>query len=110
MMFKLDKRTTGERHRTPLYQLSRELNEMCPKCEQSNAKVTLQVDNAWPHTAKLVKNYSNAFEWEVLPCSTYLLDIEPSDHYLLQSMAHGMANKKFHSFEDISIRLEVWNA
>ena len=93
---------TGERYRTQLMRLSRSLREKRPQYEQRHEKVILQHDNARPHVAKPVKTYLETLKWEVPPHPPYSPDIAPSDYYLFRSMAHGLADQQFHSYEDIS--------
>ena len=81
--------------------LSRVLREKQPQYEQRHEKVILQHDNARPHVAKPVKTYLETLKWEVLPHPLYSPDIVPSDYYLFRSMAHGLADQQFRSYEDI---------
>jgi len=92
---------TGERSRPQLMRLSRALREKRPQYEQRHEKVILQHDNARPHVAKPVKTYLETLKWEVLPHPPYSPDIAPSDYYLFRSMAHGLADQQFRSYEDI---------
>ena len=100
-LLKLNETITGDRCRTQLILLSRALCEKRPQYEQRHEKVILQHDNARPHVAKPVKSYLQTLKWEVLPHPPYFPDIAPSDYYLFWSMAHGLANQQFHSYEDI---------
>jgi len=61
----------------------------------------LQHDNARPHVAKVVKTYLETLKWEVLPHPPYSSDVAPSDYYLFRSMAHGLADQHFWSYEEI---------
>ena len=61
----------------------------------------LEHDNTRPHVAKSIKTYLQTFKWEVLPHLPYFPDIAPSDYYLFRSMAHGLANQQFRSYEDV---------
>ena len=70
----------------------------------------LQHDNARPHVAKTVKTYLETLKWEVLPHPLYSSDIAPSDYYLSRSMAHGLADQQFRSYEDIEKWLDSWIA
>ena len=70
----------------------------------------LQHDNARPHVDKPVKTYLEMLKWEILPHPPYTPDIAPSDYYLFRSMAHGLADQKFHSYEDIEKWLDAWIA
>ena len=80
---------------------SRALREKRSQYEQKHEKVILQHDNARPHVAKLVKTYLEALKWEVLYHPPYSPDIVLSDYYLFWSMAHGLADQQFRSYEDI---------
>ncbi|KAG5324219.1 MOS1T transposase, partial [Pseudoatta argentina] len=71
---------TGDRYRLQLMRLSRALKEKRPLYAQRRDKVILLHDNARPHVAKPVKTY-----------------IAPSDFHLFRSMAHGLADRRFHS-------------
>ncbi|KAG5322930.1 MOS1T transposase, partial [Pseudoatta argentina] len=53
-----------------------------------------------PHVAKPVKTYLETLKWEVLPHPPYSPDIAPSDFHLFRSMAHGLADRRFHSYEE----------
>ena len=70
----------------------------------------LQHDNARPHVAKLVRTYLETLKWEVPLHPPYSPDIAPSDYYLLRSMAHGLADQQFRSYEDIEKWLDSWIA
>ena len=61
----------------------------------------LQYDNARPQVARPLKTYLETLQWEVLPHSLYSADIAPSDYYLFRSMAHGLFDQQFRSYEDI---------
>ena len=70
----------------------------------------LQHDNAGPYVVEPVKTYLEALKWEVLPHPPYSSDIAPSDYYLFRSMAHGLADQQFRSYEDIGKWLDSWIA
>ena len=70
----------------------------------------LQHDNARPYVAKPVKTYLDTLKREVLPHPPYSPDITPSDYYLFRSMAHGLADQQFRSYEDIEKWLDSWIA
>ena len=109
-LLKPNETITGERYRTQLMRLSRALREKRPQYEQRHEKVILQHDNARPHVAKPVKTYLETLKWEVLPHPPYSPDIAPSDYYLFRSMAHGLADQQFRSYEDIEKWLDSWIA
>ena len=88
--------------------LSRALRQKRPQYEQMHGNVILQHDNAWPPVAKSVKTYLETLKWEVLPHSPYSPDIARSDYYFFQSMAHGLADHQFRSYEDIEKWLDTW--
>ncbi|KAG5320379.1 MOS1T transposase, partial [Pseudoatta argentina] len=73
-------------------------------------KVILLHDNAWPHVAKPVKTYLETLKWEVLPHPPYSPDIAPSDFHLFRSMAHGLADRRFHSYEEAQKWIDSWIA
>ncbi|CAD7003923.1 unnamed protein product [Ceratitis capitata] len=97
---------TGDRYRTQLTRLSRALKEKRPQYQERHDKVIVQHDNARPHVAKVVKKYLETLKWEVLPHPPYSPDVAPSDFHLFRSMAHGLADQHFRSFEE----LEKWIA
>ena len=101
---------TGERYWTQLMRLSRALREKRAQYEQRHEKVILQHDNARPHVAKPVKTYLGTLKWDVLPYPPYSPDTAPSDYYLFRSMAHGLADQQFLSYEDIEKWLDSWIA
>jgi len=106
----LNETITGERYRLQLMRLSGALRKKRPQYEQRHEKVILQHDNARPHVAKPVKTYLETLKWEVLPHPPYSPDIAPSDYYLFRSMAHGLADQQFRSYEDIKKWLDSWIA
>lgn len=109
-LLKPNETITGERYRLQLMRLSRALREKRPQYEQRHEKVILQHDNARPNVAKPVKTYLETLKWEVLPHPPYSPDIAPSDYYLFRSMAHGLADQQFRSYEDIKKWLDSWIA
>ena len=42
------------------------------------------------------------------PPTAYFPDIAPSDYYLFRSMAHGLTDQQFHSYEDIEKGFDSW--
>ncbi|GBP65346.1 Mariner Mos1 transposase [Eumeta japonica] len=91
---------TGDRYRLQLIHLSRALKEKRSEYSKRHDKVILLHDNARPHVAKLVKTYLGTLKWDVLPYPPYSPDIAPSDYHLFRSMAHGLTDQKFTSYED----------
>ncbi|EGI59573.1 Mariner Mos1 transposase, partial [Acromyrmex echinatior] len=65
-------------------------------------------DNARPHVAAPVKTYMETLNWEVLPYLPYSPDIVPSDYHLFRSMAHGLSEQHFTSYEDIKNWIDNW--
>ncbi|KAG5318287.1 MOS1T transposase, partial [Pseudoatta argentina] len=63
-----------------------------------------------PHVAKPVKTYLETLKWEVLPHPLYSPDIAPSDFHLFRSMAHGLADRRFHSYEEAQKWIDSWIA
>ncbi|KAG5325201.1 LAMA1 protein, partial [Pseudoatta argentina] len=101
---------TGDRYRLQLMRLSRALKEKRPLYAQRHDKVTLLHDNARPHVAKPVKTYLETLKWEVLPHPPYSPDIAPSNFHLFRSMAHGLADRRFHSYEEAQKWIDSWIA
>ena len=102
-LLKLTKTITGDQYRTQLMHLSRALKDKRLQYNERHDKVILQHDNARPHVAKVVKTYLETLKWEVLPHSPYSPDVAPSDCHMFQSMAHGLADQHFRSYEEVKI-------
>ncbi|KAG5318967.1 MOS1T transposase, partial [Pseudoatta argentina] len=100
----------GDRYRLQLMRLSRALKEKRPLYAQRHDKVILLHDTARPHVAKPVKTYLEMLKWEVLPHPPYSPDIAPSDFHLFRSMAHGLADRRFHSYEEAQKWIDSWIA
>lgn len=109
-LLKPNETITGDRYRLQLMRLSRALKEKRPLYEQRHDKVILLHDNARPHVAKPVKTYLETLQWQVLPHPPYSPDIAPSDFHLFRSMAHGLAEQRFHSYEDTKEWIDSWIA
>ncbi|KAG5316282.1 MOS1T transposase, partial [Pseudoatta argentina] len=77
---------------------------------QRHDKVILLHDNARPHVAKPVKTYLETLKWEVLPHPPYSPVIAPSNFHLFRSMAHGLADRRFHSYEEAQKWIDSWIA
>ena len=101
---------TGESYRAQLMRLSQALREKRPQYEQRHEKVILQNDNARPHIAQPAKTSLETLKWKLLPHSPYFPDIALSDYYLFRSMAHGLIEQQFRSYEDIEKCLDSWIA
>ena len=92
---------TGDLYRTQLMRLSRALKDKRPQYNERHDKVILQHNNARPHVAKVIKTYLETLKWEVLPHPPYSWDVASSDYHLFRSMAHGLANQVFRSYEEV---------
>ena len=79
----------------------RALEDKWPQYNERHDKVILQHDNARPHVAKVIKPYLETLKWEVLPHPPYSSDVAPSDYHLFRSMAHGLADQHFRSYEKV---------
>ncbi len=55
-----------------------------------------------------MKTLLKTFKWEALPHPLYSPDIASSDYHLFRSMAHGLAQQRFHSYEDTKKRVDSW--
>ena len=90
---------TGDHYRTQLMHLSRALKDKRPQYNERHDKVILQNDNARPYVAKVVNTTLETLKWEVLPHPPYFPDVAPSDYHLFRSMAQGLADQHFRSYE-----------
>ncbi|KAG5316036.1 MOS1T transposase, partial [Pseudoatta argentina] len=86
------------------------LKEKRPLYAQRHDKVILLHDNARPHVAKPVKTYLETLKWEVLPHPPYSPDIAPSNFHLFRLMAHGLADRRFRSYEEAQKWIDSWIA
>ncbi|KAG5324841.1 MOS1T transposase, partial [Pseudoatta argentina] len=84
--------------------------EKRPLYAQRHDKVILSHDNARPHVAKPVKTYLETLKWKVVPHPLYSPDIAPSDFHLFRSMAHGLADRRLHSYEEAKKWIDSWKA
>jgi len=80
--------------------LNQALCEKQPEYQKRQHKVILLHDNAPLHTAKLVKETIEAFDWKILSHAAYSSDLAPSDYYLFASMGHALAQQRT-SYEDV---------
>ncbi|KAG5325844.1 MOS1T transposase, partial [Pseudoatta argentina] len=70
-------------------------------------------DEKWIHydNPKRRKSWGKLkLKWEVLPHPPYSPDIAPSDFHLFRSMAHGLADRRFHSYEEAQKWIDSWIA
>ncbi|GBP75300.1 Mariner Mos1 transposase [Eumeta japonica] len=107
-LLKPNETITGDRYRLQLIRLSRALKEKRSEYSKRHDKVILLHDNARPHVAKPVKTYLGMLKWDVLPHQPYSPDIAPSDYHLSRSMAHGLTDQKFTSYEDCQKWVDLW--
>ena len=73
-------------------------------------KVIFQHENARSHVAKIVKETLEALNWDFPPHPSYSPDIALSDYHLLRSMAHGLAEQHFSSYEETKNWVDSWIA
>jgi histone-lysine N-methyltransferase SETMAR len=74
-------------------------------------RVLLQQDNARPHTAKKTLQKIEGLEGiELLPHPAFSPDLEPSDYYLIRSLAQFLRGKKFQSVADVEVAVEEYFA
>ncbi|EGI67280.1 Mariner Mos1 transposase [Acromyrmex echinatior] len=90
--------------------LSRALKEKRAHYYSRHNKIILLHDNARPHVTASVKTYMETLNWEVLLHPPYSPDIAPSDYHLFRSMAHGLSEQHFTSYEDIKNWIDNWIA
>ena len=91
---------TAERYQRQLMQLRWALKFKRPQYAKRHDKVIFQHDNARPHVAKVVKETLEALSW----------DIAPSDYHLFWSMAYGLAQQHFTSYEEAKNWVDSWVA
>lgn len=101
---------TAALYQQQLIQLSRAFHEKRTEIEERHERLILLHDNARPHVAKPVQETLEALRWEVLPHAAYSPDKAPSDYHLFRSMAHGLADQSFNSFEDVKKWVDEWIA
>ena len=101
---------TAKRYQQEFMHLSRALKFKRPQYAKRHDKVIFQHDNARPHVAKVVKETLEALNWDVLPYRPYSPDVAPSDYHLFRSMAHGLAEQYYTSYEEDKNRVDSWIA
>ena len=75
---------------------------------QRHDNVILKNDSERPHISKRIKTYLETFKWEVVTQPPYSPDIALSNHYLFISMAQGLVELHFHSYENTkNVRLVI---
>ena len=86
--------------RQQMINLNQALCEKRLEYQKRQHKVILLHDNAPSHTAKLVKETVETFDWEILSHAAYSPDLAPFDYHLFASMGHALAHQRFTSYED----------
>ncbi|KAG5318543.1 MOS1T transposase, partial [Pseudoatta argentina] len=110
-ILQVDESTVSKRLKGPAMHPHRPQNQISmPLYAQRHDKVILLHDNARPHVAKPVKTYLETLKWEVLPYPLHSPDIAPFDFHLFRSMAHGLADRRFHSYEEAQKWIDSWIA
>ena len=107
-LLKPDEIVNTERYRQQMINLNQVLCEKQSECQKRQHKVILLHDNAPSHTAKLVKETIEAFDWEILSHAAYSPDLAPSDYHLFASMGHALVQQRFTSYEDVRKWLDNW--
>ena len=96
-LLKPGKTINGERYRTHLIRLKREIAEKRTEYATGYEEIISHHDNARPHVAIPVKNYLENSGWEVLPHLPHSPDLAPSDYHLFQSMQNALTGIRFTS-------------
>ncbi|GBP04373.1 Mariner Mos1 transposase [Eumeta japonica] len=107
-LLKPNETITDDRYQFQLIHLSQSLKGKRLLYKQRLGNVILLHDNARPHVAKSVKTYLEMLQWDVLPHPPYSPDIALSDFHLFCSMAHGLADQRFHSYEEAKKWIDSW--
>ena len=89
-----------------LYRLKKTLRRKRPGVLQKG--VTLQHDNATPHTAKRTTEWLQRYGWEVLPHPAHSPDLAPSDYYLFGPLKRHLGGKRFDERDDLVEELNSW--
>ena len=92
---------TRDCYRQQLIRLNQALKRKRPEWGDRTHKVILLYDNSLPYVAKPVNAYLENIKWDVLPHAPYSPDLAPSDHYLFQSVQHGLSEQHFNYYEEV---------
>lgn len=95
------------RYHQPLITLRCALREKRLDYEERHEKLIFLHDNAPAHTSKMVENYLQTLNWEVLPHPAYSPALTPSDYHLFPLMCHALAEQHFDAYEDFGKWLKV---
>ncbi|GFV02385.1 mariner Mos1 transposase [Trichonephila clavipes] len=101
-LLKQGKTINADLYRNQLDKLNAAIKEKWPALA-SRKGILFHHDNARPHTAMVTQQKLNALGWEVLRHPPYSPDIAPSDYYLFRSPQNYQTEKKFKSFESVSM-------
>ena len=99
---------TGDRYRTQLMRLSRALKEKRPQYQERHDKVILQTRQCSASRGKSGQKVPGNLEMESLV--PYSPDVAPFDSHLFRSMAHGLTDPHFQSFEELEKWIASWIA
>ena len=62
------------------------------------------------HMAESIRDTLEVLSREILPRTTYSLDLAPTDYHLFASMGHAFAEQHFDTYEDVKKSLDEWFA
>ena len=100
-LLKLGETINGERYRTQLIRLKREIAKKRPEYATRHEAIIFHHVNAQPHVAIPVKNYLENCGWEVLPHPPYSSDLALYDYQLFRSMQNALTGIRFTSEQGI---------
>ena len=63
--------------------------------------IILLHDNARPHTANLVRDKLQRFDWETLQHPPYRPNLSPCDFHIFCDLKKGIRGHRFHSDEEV---------
>lgn len=109
-LLKTGETINSSRYEKQIMELNQCLITKRPEWAKRHGKVILLHDNASSHTSKVVKHVLKDLAWEVLTHPPYSPDLAPSDFYLFRSMAHGLAEQQFKTYEDVQKWVAEWFA
>lgn len=101
---------TADLYREQMQRLEQALDRNRPEWRNWHNDLILLHDNARPHVSQSVQETIKNLGWEVLTHPAYSPDLAPSDYHLFRSMAHGLAEQEFSSYENVANWLENWFA
>jgi len=83
-----------------LYMIQKFQHALCDECPEKE-NITLQQDNAGSHIAYGCTNIIKTNGWELLPTSSYSLDLAPLDYHLFGLILEQMQSQQYATNETV---------